>query len=55
MADTVDIGYVAELTRPYWPLISRKIVHITNEYPTYFLFTKKVRRKPSHATTNCLN
>ncbi len=42
MTDTVDIGYVARETSPYWPLISSKIFNIQNEYPTYFLFTKKV-------------
>ena len=42
MTDTVDIGYVARETSPYWSLISSKIFNIQREYPTYFLFTKKV-------------
>ena len=42
MTDTMDVGYVARETSPYWPLISSKIFNTQNEYPTYFLFKKKV-------------
>ncbi len=42
IADKGDMGYVAPETSPYWPLISRRMSHTNNEYPIYFLSTKKV-------------
>jgi hypothetical protein len=42
ITDKGDMGYVARETSPYWPLISSRISHIENEFPIYFLSTKKV-------------
>ncbi len=47
ITDKGDMGYVARETSPYWPLISSRISHIKNEYPIYFLSTKKVGWKCS--------
>lgn len=51
MTDTVDIGYLARSTSPYWPLISGKTFHIQNEYPILFLSQQSLVENPQCART----
>jgi len=55
MTDTVDIGYVARETSPYWPWISGKIVHIPNEYQPIFFSQKRLIENPQQPNGSISN
>jgi hypothetical protein len=52
---TVDIGYAARETKPDWPLMRHKILHVIFEYPVYFFPQKRLVGNPRLATAKWLN
>ena len=52
---TVDIGYAARETKPDWPLVRHKRLHVITEYPVYFFPQKKSVENPQLPTAKWLN
>ncbi len=52
---TVDIGYAARKTKPDWPLVRHKMLHVIIEYPVDFSPQKKSVENPQLATAEWLN
>ena len=52
---TVNIGYAARETKPDWPLVRHKMLHVIIEYPVHFFPQKKSVENPQLATPKWFN